>query len=468
MLMIHQDDIIKRMESQGADTTIIKSQRGSRIGQDNPQQGTYDSQVPPVQQAQQTVHPPQQQQNVAHPPKQQQQVAHPVQEVHPVGQTVIDEFESQQTHHDSGPDANKENMQYMEQAPDDTSQDGISQDGISQDGISQDGISQDNQRQGQQYAEYKDVRQQEKNQGSDLSNNKQEAMMKSFAEDIGKVMGDVIGKIESLNNTVFNLQNELNEVKKRAVEPSNVQHLEQEYMQKPVQIKDFMPDDFDRELEETTKLSQDLPNKDIYNLESSSEKVRNTSIQDFERELDEETKRVTQSIKKDTKQEKTLENISTQYFFPEKVQDIHDFQRELEEETKRASQLIKKENIDTTPDTKTPDTIEEVATIKKPIMSMVNNKKKVIYSLKQKVENAQLKNDDIVNNEDEKNDDIVNNEDEKNDDIVNNEDKKNDDIVNNEDKKNDDIVNNEDKKNDDIVNNEDKKNDDIVNNEDNN
>ena len=182
--MIHQDDIIKRMESQGADTTIIKSQRGSRIGQDDLQQSARVQQVPPVQQA--------------------PQAARPVQQT------------------DTRPNITQEDMQYVEQSED---------------------ISQAD---SQKYAEYKDVKHQDKNPDS---NNQQADMMKSFAEDIGKVMGDVIGKIENLNNTVFNLQNELNEVKMRLVQPSNIQSSNiqpQGKIKEYTSTKDFFPDDFEK------------------------------------------------------------------------------------------------------------------------------------------------------------------------------------------------------------------------------
>jgi hypothetical protein len=67
-----------------------------------------------------------------------------------------------------------------------------------------------------EYVEYRDVA--PNNVGEQQPNaphGQQEEMMKTFAADIGKVMGEMLNKIESLNNTVFTLQNEMHDIKKQ-------------------------------------------------------------------------------------------------------------------------------------------------------------------------------------------------------------------------------------------------------------
>ena len=338
MLMIHQDDIIKRMKSQGADTTIIESQRGSRIGQDNPSQQTMGESVrSPVQQ----------------PPP-----VKPVQQPPPVRPTPDDHPPIQQ-------ESDVQNdMQYVESETEDVPS---------------------FQKPGQEYAEYKDIGQQGQPQGNvknkdaniGASNNQQTEMMKTFADDIGKVMGEMINKIETLNNSVFTLQNELNEVKRQKVQTfpgqqlgnvpqqdERVQDLHQENEQRYISTKDFFPEvDNDDNLET-------WPKEDTVLVPNSS---RPEKAEDTER------------------------------FFPEKVHNAHDFARELEEETKRASQLIRKEDVVEIPNIEKDNKEQEI--IKKPAMSMVN-KKKVTYSLKQKEVNIQP--EDIKNKEGGK--DVKNNE----------------------------------------------------------
>lgn len=340
MLMIHQDDIIKRMKSQGADTTIIESQRGSRIGQDNPSQQTMGESVrSPVQQ----------------PPP-----VKPVQQPPPVRPTPDDHPPIQQES-----DAQND-MQYVETETETEDVPSF-------------------QKPGQEYAEYKDIGQQGQPQGNvknkdaniGASNNQQTEMMKTFADDIGKVMGEMINKIETLNNSVFTLQNELNEVKRQKVQTfpgqqlgnvpqqdERVQDLHQENEQRYISTKDFFPEvDNDDNLET-------WPKEDTVLVPNSS---RPEKAEDTER------------------------------FFPEKVHNAHDFARELEEETKRASQLIRKEDVVEIPNIEKDNKEQEI--IKKPAMSMVN-KKKVTYSLKQKEVNIQP--EDIKNKEGGK--DVKNNE----------------------------------------------------------
>lgn len=377
MLMIHQDDIIKRMKSQGADTTIIESQRGSRIGQDNPSQQSTSGSVHKVD-----VSPNYHNGTQQHTPVQPVQQPHPVQQhtpIQPVQQHTPIQQPPVQPISDSHPPIQQESdvqndMQYIEPEMEDVPS---------------------FQKPGQEYAEYKDIGQQGQQRGNvknndaniGSSNSQQAEMMKTFADDIGKVMGDMINKIETLNNSVFTLQNELNEVKRQKVQnfqdqqlgnvphqEERVQDLHRENEQRYTSTKDFFPEtDNDDNLDT-------WPKEDTVLVPNSSQPEK---AEDTER------------------------------FFPEKVHNAHDFARELEEETKRASQLIRKEDaVDS--EEKEDKEDKEVEIIKKPAMSMVN-KKKVTYSLKQKEVGTQP--EDIKNNEGGK--DVKNNEDSK--DIKNNE-----------------------------------------------
>lgn len=415
MLMIHQDDIIKRMKSQGADTTVIESQRGSRVGQDNPSQHAQ-----PSQQQNDRQNEPVHRVNVAS----DYQSPAPVQQVPPPTQNQIHQtFPSQPIPpiQQNIPNDMSVDMEYTEP-----------------------NIGSDFQQPGQEYTEYKDLRQQEKNSSysNESSSNDKQAemmqqteMMKVFADDIGKVMGDVIGKIESLNNTVFNLQNELNIVKSQKV---------QEVRTLPTDnrtSKDFFPSDFEKELDSTI-LKQDMDiypkDLDIYpkdmNINSSTHMAH---LDESNLLKDIENINLSKDIlKDDAKDHKSSSSEHFKGFFPEKAQNIHDFEKELAEETKRSNQLNRqdtgkspKEDIDISlpkveievdtkvdiskiddskiskVDTSKEDGKTNEKIIKKPIKSMVN-KKKITYALKQK--------DDVHNktnkNDEKQNDDNINNE----------------------------------------------------------
>ncbi len=344
MLMIHQDDIIKRMKFQGADTSAIESQRGSRIGQDipsqkNSQQNIIDQgnvSIPPS--VQRSQHPSvqdvrvQDMRGVQSPP--------PVQYPPPVQNT-----------HDT-----RKDMQYVDPSLEDISKD------LQQPDLED--IPQDFSQPSQEYVKYSDIKQQEKDTDQNPSNNRQEEIMKTFADDIGKVMGDMINKIEALNNTVFALQNEVNEVKKQSTQSIPVQtspvqashvrapHIQTvttqetgdeyskyENIQDSVTSKDFFPDDFEREPDQDMKTVQDLPSESV-----QKEKSQLGTVGDF-RDL-----------------------------FPEKTQSMQDFQKELEEETRLSLKKLEKKD-------------DKIKIDRKPILSMVN-KKKINYSMKQERDNS--------------------------------------------------------------------------------
>jgi hypothetical protein len=427
MLMIHQDDIIKRMKSQGADTTIIESQRGSRIGQDNPSQRSMTDQdnaptSDPLQSA--PIHRVDVSSDYQAPPT--QQVPHvpqppPARRTAPVAQAPPNQRQPpfQDEYSTPVPQENdlQEEMQYEEQ--------------------SSENISEDYQKQNQEYTEYRDVgkdKQQERNSNQTLSNNQQAEIMKVFADDIGKVMGDVIGKIEGLNNTVFSLQSELNEIKKQkvqslSVQPSEQRHIEQhantlDPFQEGIQehkttlssfsletqnpfsvetqnpfsvetqnqfqeeIQDPLPvgtqDQFQEEIQEHTHTQESFPEtrkprfaRDFFPDDSEREPEETTHIQNI-------PSGTAQNVEIPKPKIRDMEN-----FFPEKVQNKQDFERELEKETEIAVQTMKKVSGEKTSEKDVGN--KEVEITKKPIISMVK-KKKVNYSPKQKENNIQYEN----------------------------------------------------------------------------
>jgi hypothetical protein len=409
MLMIHQDDIIKRMKSQGADTTIIESQRGSRIGQDNPsQRSTMDQDITPISEQRQNsqMHrvdvasdyqtPPAQQVPYVPQPPPADRTA-PVAQVPPVYQpSPVQNEPPTPVPHENGI---QEDMQYVEPGLESISS-----------------ISEDHQNKEQEYAEYKDMGKDkplERNVDQTLSNNQQTEMMKAFADDIGKVMGDMIGKIEGLNNTVFSLQSELNEIRKQKAQPIQTQSPDQTSLgqQRPIQdsfqegIQAPMPihDPFQEGLQTPMPIHDPFSGvtqeqfqdgieepKDIHDdFQEITQKprfAREFFPDDSEREP-EETSYVqnvpsgtTQNVEKPKSKIQDMEN-----FFPEKVQNIHDFERELEEETKRAVQSMKKASADKPSDIEVvnKEVNKEVEIVRKPIITMIK-RKKVSYLPKQK------------------------------------------------------------------------------------
>lgn len=173
MLMIHQDAFIEQLKRDGMNVDQVSTQRGSRASAGLPAQ-----QPSSIQQA-----PPQQ--------------ASPVQPVQPVSPPPIRQ-DVPPTYPGSHPGDHIE--QQSHQSPDDM-----------------------------EYTEYHDIMGQSPgpqpstqpdHQPSPPGNvdGQQVEMMKTFATDIGKVMGEMLNKIETLNNTVFTLQSEMNDMKKQGPE----------------------------------------------------------------------------------------------------------------------------------------------------------------------------------------------------------------------------------------------------------
>ncbi len=420
MLMIHQDDIIKRMKSQGADTTVIEAQRGSRIGQDNParhrvndqdtthtpesrsqtrkediypdrttspydRQESVDVQMPPPVQV---SSPGQQVPYSDHRPSTNVQMPPPVQVSSPGQQTSSPNYQSRTNVEAQPPtQASSPIQEHMTQAPSHIGNANSQEDMQYDDSINED-IFRDSQKPNQEYAEYRNVSQQDKDANPNTPNNQQIEIMKTFAEDIGKVMGDVISKIENINNTVFNLQNELSEVKKQKLQESQNHELEQKRMQELLEQKrtQKLGQEHTQELgqEHTQELGQEHTQELTISKDLTYDHFEGLPVNKISTEDISETR--------DIKEPKP-EIQDTRYFFPEKVQNIHDFERELEEETKRASQLIKQKTTSETPQTDTKD--KKVEITKKPIISIVK-KKKVRYIPRQNENDIQHQSADNI------------------------------------------------------------------------
>lgn len=158
MLMIHQDAFMEQLKRDGMNIDQISTQRGSRAQSSPPvQQPSSMQQAPPVQPV---------------PPSSMGQDIPP---------NYPDNYPGSHTESPSShPSNNIEYVEYRDVAPDSPN------------------LNQ--QSNGQQTS-------------TNSGDGKQVEMMKTFATDIGKVMGDMLNKIESLNNTVFTLQSEMNDMK---------------------------------------------------------------------------------------------------------------------------------------------------------------------------------------------------------------------------------------------------------------
>lgn len=189
MLMIHQDEFIKQMKNQGADVSQLSTMRGSHVERPSQTASSSSQQVTP--------RPEQPETPVGHtdyvPPG--QPVQHPVQQ--PVQQPVQppQDYPSEMEYTDfqdipPSPYPTPSGTQYPGNPPPEA--------GISPGGISPPGTN-------------------THPETNPPVQDQQAEVLKQFANDIGKVMGDMVNKIESLNNTVFVLQNEMNEVKRKGV-----------------------------------------------------------------------------------------------------------------------------------------------------------------------------------------------------------------------------------------------------------
>jgi hypothetical protein len=135
--------------------------------------------------------------------------------------------------------------------------------------------------------------------------NQQTDALKHFADDIGKIMGDMVTRVESLNNTVFVLQNELNELKMQGVPKGEIS---------PVSTS-------------PASTAQPAVKTPTQTIGPQSQPVATVAL------------------------EEQPPSIPTwqrsEEFFEEKVQDMSDFVKELEEETKHSRKLEKQQEVKT-------------------------------------------------------------------------------------------------------------------------
>ena len=252
MLMIHQDAFIEQLKRDGMNVDQVSTQRGSRASGPPVQQPSPAQQTPPVQPAQPVSTPP-------------------------IRQDVPPTYPS------SHPGSPIE--QSSHQSPDDI-----------------------------EYAEYHDMTQPDQGPGPqpntqpghqpvspDNVDGQQVEMMKTFAADIGKVMGEMLNKIETLNNTVFTLQSEMNDIKK------------QDPGQPPPVHREMPPRVPPRMVERPSGMTREHISP-IAHIEAPS-------LETFEDEVV-ETPEVGLNIER------------SEDFFEENVIDINQFQQELEKETK--------------------------------------------------------------------------------------------------------------------------------------
>lgn len=266
MLMIHQDAFIEQLKRDGMNVDQVSTQRGSRASGPS-QQPSPTQQAPPIQPTQPVSTPPIRQDI---PPT--YQVSHP-------GSPV---------------------EQPSSQSPDDI-----------------------------EYAEYHDMMQpgqgpgpqpnpQPGHQPSPTGNvdGQQVEMMKTFATDIGKVMGEMLNKIETLNNTVFTLQNEMNDIKRQGPEqpPPVSTNINNGNMLPKMLLHREMPP---RVPPRVTEHPPDMTGVHI----SPITHIDAPSLETFEDQVAEAPK-----------VELGIERSGD--FFEENVIDINDFQQELEREAK--------------------------------------------------------------------------------------------------------------------------------------
>lgn len=160
MLMIHQDAFIEQLKREGMNVDQISTQRGSHSQPQQSSQPAVPLQQNPIQQN----------------PIQQ----NPVQQNPPQSRPETQYIEKPDIEYTEKPE--KPDIQYTENVP-------------------QPGPSYTN------------------NAGVPPKNQNNQEMMQTFASDIGKVMGEMLNRIETLNNSVFSLQSELNIMKKQDIQP---------------------------------------------------------------------------------------------------------------------------------------------------------------------------------------------------------------------------------------------------------
>jgi hypothetical protein len=279
MLMIHQDAFIEQLKRDGMNVDQISTQRGSRAQSSPPaQQPSHMQQTPMAQQA---------------PPSSIRQDVPPA---YPTSyhDNPIEPPSSQSTN-------DIEYAEYNDMTP------------------------------GQDHGPNQQPSGQSVPPGS--VDGQQVEMMKTFATDIGKVMGDMLNKIESLNNTVFTLQSEMNDMKKQGPkQPSSV------HVEIPPRTPSYPPDMADVHVTTIPITRESIP-------------VDAPSLETFE---DQEIESLSKNI--------DIERPTD--FFEEDVTDVGNLKQELEEDAKLSQPVPPVPVVQTVP----VQPVLPVADITKPII----------------------------------------------------------------------------------------------------
>jgi hypothetical protein len=256
------------------------------------------------------------------------------------------------------------------------------------------------------YAEYQDV--QSKEQQDHLrednvpKNDQQMEMMKTFATDIGKVMGDMLNKIESLNNTMFTLQSEVDTIKNQGTptsEPSmilspnnnippeystnkftetSIENIEQDFIKDtiiPKSSSEFFEQDF---IKDTIipKSSSEFFEEDV---KSSAQ---------FLKELEEDAKIDKPKTKPITENEKLIDSKLTESISQPIPNDLVQSEGNLEIKDKEQDKLKEKESKDKEEDKdKEKETEEDIFKTKKQVIPI---KKSGIIKKSKNVKNKEV------------------------------------------------------------------------------
>lgn len=246
MLMIHQDAFIEQLRREGMNVDQISTQRGSRIDT-----GPHKQSAPPVQHGSQA---------------QPSRASSSVEPNSPIQQDVPSDI-------------------YEEQVPSNPGD--------------------------MQYTDYQDLSHVERGQGlgtqpapSNGKGDQQMDMMKTFATDIGKVMGEMLNKIESINNTVFTLQTEVNTIKKQGVSSTPIRPIQTSpSIHEQMSIDEPSLELFDESYVDNSIVEQSPAiNQKIRRPKSSGEFFEEDikSTTEFLKELDEDAKHDIEKLKQKT------------------------------------------------------------------------------------------------------------------------------------------------------------------------
>jgi len=226
-----------------------------------------------------------------------------------------------------------------------------------------------------------------------MQDNQQVELMKQFADDIGKVMGDIVNRIESLNNTVFVLQNEMNEMKRQAPKAPQVEAPRVETPRTPKtphRIETpptpiyavYPPMQTPTAVQSITPIHTTHTPEISYQPKTSPEEETQIKSPEEETQIkspEEETQIKSPEEETQIKSPEEETQIKTsEEFFGDKIQDAGDFFRELEREAKEGAQVKEKEedNIKTSQITSTQEYKEETR-IDKESKKFVNPIKKI-------------------------------------------------------------------------------------------